>query len=243
MPVPPHPFASSASRKPSRLPIAAALAAVLVGSGIWYATRPELAPIVTTLRMEAQAILAQLEQQWQAREAEQAEQERKGGEAARLAEEQRKNEEALKAERNRQLALARQKEEAARAAAIQNYQRAMALLNQGRSSEAIRLLRQLANDGHGAAAKTLGDLYSSGEKVLLDRQEASRFYAIAERNGVKIDRSASSRVSRCPAGRERLTSATRMDGVVARATVKGVSAKIECWLPYTAIRYTRAAVS
>ena len=83
-----------------------------------------------------------------------------------------------------------QKEELARAAAIQNYQRAMALLDQGRSSEAVRLLRQLANAGHGAAAKTLGDLYSSGEKVLLDRQEASHFYAIAERNGVKVDRSA-----------------------------------------------------
>ena len=187
VPVPPHPFVTSASRKPPRLLIAAVLAAVLVGSGIWYATRPELAPIVNTLRMEAKAILAKLEQQWQAREAEQAEQERKGGEATRLAEKQRTNEEALKAERNRQLALLRQKEEAARAAAIQKYQRALALLDQGRSSEAVRLLRQLANDGHGAAAKTLGDLYSTGEKVLLDRQEASPLHAIAERNGVKID--------------------------------------------------------
>ena len=39
-------------------------------------------------------------------------------------------------------------------------------------------------------SKTLGDLYSRGEDVLLDMQEAARFYAIAERNGVKIDRPA-----------------------------------------------------
>ncbi|MPZ44381.1 MAG: protein kinase [Betaproteobacteria bacterium] len=190
VPEPPHPFASGAARKPPRLPIALVLAAALVGSGLWYATRPQFAPIIGTLRMQTQTILAQLEQEWQARQAGQGEQQRKGGEAARLAEEQRKNEEALKAERNRELALARQKEEAAQAAAIQNYERAMALLNQGRSSEAVRRLRQLAKDGNGAAAKTLGDLYSSGEDVLLDMQEAAYFYAIAERNGVEIDRPA-----------------------------------------------------
>ena len=179
--------ASSRVRAGRRLPIAAALGAVLIGSGIWYATtRTELAPIVTVLKMQTQAVLGQLQQLWHVVE---ARQEPMVDEAARLAEEQRRNEDALNAERNRQAALARQKEEAAKAARAQNYQRAMALLDQGRSSEAVRLLRQLAHGGHGAAAKTLGDLYSSGEKVLLDRQEASHFYAIAERNGVKIDRS------------------------------------------------------
>jgi hypothetical protein len=182
------PFASGASRKPPRLPIVVVLVAVLAASVTWYANRPEVAPFVVALRMQAREILAQLEHEWQARKGQQAEPERKGDEAARLAEEQLKSDEVLTAERTRQSTMARQKEEAARAAA-QNYQRAMTLLNQGRSSEAVRLLRQLAHGGHGAAAKTLGDLYSSGEEVLLDRQEASHFYAIAERNGVKVDRS------------------------------------------------------
>ena len=190
VPVRARSFTSIAPRKRRRLPIAAVLAAVLVCSGVWYANRPELALIVTKLRMEIPAILEQLQQPGQARE---VGQERKGSDAARQSEEPRKNEEALNSERNRQQTLARQKEEAARAGAMQNYQRAMALLDQGRTSEAVRLLRRLAYDGHGAAAKALGDLYSSGEKVLLDRQEASHFYAIAERNGVKIDRSVSGR--------------------------------------------------
>ena len=176
---------SRASRNPAWRPIA--LAAVLVGSGIWLATRPELAPLVATLRTQAQTIVTQFEQQWHEREAQPATQ-KGSSDAASLAEEQRSNEAALSAERDRQMALARQKEEAARAAAAQNYQRAMALLNQGRGSEAVRLLRQLANAGHGAAAKTLGDLYSRGEEVLLDWEEAARFYAIAERNGVKVER-------------------------------------------------------
>ena len=186
---PAHAFASGASPKSVRLPIALVLAALLVGTGIWSATQPEFAPLVSRLRTQAGTIVAQLEQQWQAHEAEQ----RNAGEATRLAEQQRKNEEALKAERERQLALARQKEEAAKAAANHSYQQAMALLNQGRSSEAVRLLRQLAKDGHGPAAKTLGDLYSKGEDVLLDMQEAAYFYAIAERNGVKIDHPAFAR--------------------------------------------------
>jgi len=186
---PPHPFDSSASRNPPWLPIALALAAALVGSGLWYAARPEFGPIVTMLRMQAQTVLAQLGQEGQAREAEQTEQQRAGGETARLADDQRKNEGALEAEHDRQLALARQKEEA-KAAAIRNHEHAMSLLNQGRSSEAVRLLRQLAKSGYGPAAKTLGDLYSSGEEVLLDMQEAAYFYAIAESNGVRIDRPA-----------------------------------------------------
>ena len=189
-PVPVRPVTSIAPRKRRRLPIAAALAAALVGGGIWFADEPELAPIVAKLRMQTQAILAKLPQPSQARD---AEQERNGGEVARQSEESRTNEEALRAERSRQQTLPRQKEEAARAGAMQSYQRAMALLDQGRTGEAVRLLRQLAYDGHGAAAKALGDLYSSGEKVLLDRHEASHFYAIAERNGVKIDRSVSVR--------------------------------------------------
>jgi serine/threonine protein kinase len=184
----PRSSAPNTSRKSLRLPVVAVLAAVLASSGIWYASRPELASIVTALRTQTQAILALLEQQWQPAEAGQAEPARKSGEGARLAQEQRKDEEALKAERNRQLALAREKEKAAKIVASQNYERAMALLNQGRSNEAVRLLRQLANGGHGAAAKTLGDLYSRGEDVLLDVQEASHFYAIAERNGVRVER-------------------------------------------------------
>jgi tRNA A-37 threonylcarbamoyl transferase component Bud32 len=193
MPAAAHPFASGASPKSVRLPIVLVLAALLVGTGVWSATQPEVASLVSKLRVQAEAIVAQLERRWQAREAEQAEQQRNAGEATRLAEEQRKNEEALKAERNRQLELARQKEEAAKAAANQSYQRALALLNQGRSSEAVHLLRQLAKDGHGLAAKTLGDLYSRGEDVLLDMQEAAYFYAIAERNGIKIDHPAFAR--------------------------------------------------
>jgi serine/threonine-protein kinase len=186
-----HSSASSPWQKLPRLPLALALAAALVGGVTWYAAaRPELAPMFATLNSATQALLAQLDQRWQARDGQQAQQQSTGGEATRLAEEQRKREEALKAERNRQQALAQQKVEAARAAADQDYERARALLNQGRSSEAVRLLRQLAHDGHGPAAKTLGDLYSRGEDVLLDMQEAARFYAIAERNGVKLDRPA-----------------------------------------------------
>ena len=183
----PHSFAAGTARKPSRLPILAALAALLLASGLWYATRPELAPVVGMLRTEAQSMLGQLREQWPAPEAQQTVQERRGDAAARVAEEQRKNSEAVTAERNRQLAMTRQKEEAARAVTMQNYQRAIILLDQGNASEGVRLLRQLAHSGHGPAAKTLGDLYSSGEKVLLDRQEASYFYAIAERNGVRPD--------------------------------------------------------
>jgi hypothetical protein len=184
--------APAAARKPPRLPIALMLAAALVGTGIWSATRPELSPLVSKLRTQAGDIVTQLEQQWQAGEVAQAQQ-GKTGEAKRQAEEQRKKDEALKAERNRQLELTRQKEEAAKAAANQSYQHALALLNQGRSSEAVRQLRQLAKDGHGPAAKTLGDLYSKGEEVLLDMQEAAYFYAIAERNGVTIDHPAFAR--------------------------------------------------
>ncbi len=167
-----------------------ALAAALVLSASWYAARPELAPIVATLTGETQAFLARLAHQWQGHDGQQAEQAQESGDAARLAHAQHRREQALTAERNRQLALARQKEEAAKAAANQDYERARALLNQGRSSEAVRLLRDLAYQGNGPAAKTLGDLYSRGEAVLLDMQEAARFYAIAERNGVKIDRPA-----------------------------------------------------
>ena len=179
---------SGRARKPSRRPIAATFAALVAAGGIWYATQPEFAPIAAALRTRTLAIIAPLEHKWQALEGQQAEQERKKGETARVVEERRENDEALNAERDRQLALARQKEEAARAA-TQNYQRALALLDQGRSSEGVRLLRQLAYEGHGAAAKTLGDLYASGEKVLLDRQEAALFYTMAERNGVRIERS------------------------------------------------------
>jgi TPR repeat protein len=185
-----HSSASSAWQKLPRRPLVLALAAALVGGATWYAARPELAPTFATLNSATQALLAQLDQRWQTLDGQQAQQQAKGGEVTRLAEEQRKREEALKAERDRQQALAQQKVEAARAAADQDYERARALLNQGRSSEAVRLLRHLAHVGHGPAAKTLGDLYSRGEEVLLDMQEAARFYAIAERNGVKIDRPA-----------------------------------------------------
>jgi hypothetical protein len=108
----------------------------------------------------------------QADEAEAEERARKQLEATRVAEAKRK------------------KEEAARAAVTQNYQFAMVLLDQGRNSEAVRILRDLAYAGHGPAAKALGDLYSSGGGDVLDMQEAARFYAMAERNGVKIDRPA-----------------------------------------------------
>jgi tRNA A-37 threonylcarbamoyl transferase component Bud32 len=179
---PRYPGASSVSRKPARLPVVAVLAAVLATSG-WYATRSDSGPIITGLRMQAQTIWALLEQLTSG-----AEETQSSGESARLTEEQRTNEHAPQAERDRQLALAREKEESAKAVATRNYERALALLNQGRSSEAVRLLRQLANRGHGPAAKTLGDLYSRGEDVLLDMQEASLFYTIAERNGIKVER-------------------------------------------------------
>jgi predicted Ser/Thr protein kinase len=225
------------SRRPRRLPIAAALAAVMavmVGGGIWYASQPELPPIVATLQSETDAAAARLdtsavveqptqagtteqqtqareaeqqrqareaeqqtqareaEQQRQAREVEQAQRERNPGEAARIArgeaqqaEQQRKDDEAARVAEAQ-----RKKEEAARAAARENYELALALLGQGRKSEAIRLLRQLAYHGHGPAAKMLGDLYARSEEGSLEMQEAARFYAIAERNGVKIDRPA-----------------------------------------------------
>ena len=241
LPVPPHPVASHGSRKPSRLAMAAVLVAVLTGTGVWYANRPELVRIITAARTQTHAMLAQLQHQAQPREAQQFEQgrtaykarlveeerardeaarlveeerwrneaarlveeqpkpeevarlveeQRERDEVARVVEEQRREEEALTAERNQRLALARQREEAARATATQSYLRAISLLDQGRTSEAVRLLRQLAHSGHGVAAATLGDLYMSGERVLLDRQEAYHFYALAERNGIRIDRSA-----------------------------------------------------
>jgi serine/threonine protein kinase len=209
------------SRKPSRLLIAAVVVAVLTGTGYWCANQPELAQVITAVRMQTYAIVTQLQQRALPHQAQQSEQGRAADEArqveqqsaldaatppieeqpkpdevarlvqeqlerdeiARAVEEQRREEEALAAERSRRL-------EAARATGRQNYQLAMALLDQGRTSEAVRLLRQLANNGHGMAAKALGDLYMTGERVLLDRQEASHFYALAERNGVRIDRSA-----------------------------------------------------
>ena len=138
------------------------------------------------LRTQTQALLAHMQQPWQSEAVAHANVQRESTEA----QPRRGNEEALAAERERQQALARQKEEAAKAAAARDYRYAIALLEHGGTSEAVRLLRQLANDGHGPAAKTLGDLYARGEEVLLDMQEAARYYAIAERNGVKIDRPA-----------------------------------------------------
>jgi hypothetical protein len=146
-----------------------------------------------TEAVKAEALATQLSadadagQQVQASEAERVEQQRMLAEAARLAEEQRKKEQAQAAERERRLALVRQKEEAARGAASENYELATVLLKQGRNREAVRLLRELALNGHGPAAKTLGDLYSNGDKVSVDMQEAAFYYAVAERNGVKMD--------------------------------------------------------
>src|SRR5690606_19272614 len=177
-PAPARSFGSSLTRKPLRMSIVAALAAVLVGGGVWYAAAPHSAPFVAALRTQTQSTFADLQEQWPA----QAEAQRTDPDAARLAEARRESAEALAAERERerQLELARQKAEAAKAAANRDYQRAIALLTYGRTSEAVRALRELAYNGHGPAAKKLGDLYASGEKVLLDLQEAARFYALAE---------------------------------------------------------------
>jgi serine/threonine-protein kinase len=184
--MPARPPASALTHKLRRLPIAGALAAVLVASVVWLVARPELPSMLGALRTQTQALLAHMQQPWQSEAVAHANVQRESTEA----QPRRGNEEALAAERERQQALVRQKEEAAKAAAARDYRYAIALLEHGGTSEAVRLLRQLANDGHGPAAKTLGDLYARGEEVLLDMQEAARYYAIAERNGVKIDRPA-----------------------------------------------------
>ena len=87
----PHAFASSGSRKPSRLPLAAAVVAALMGTGFWYANRPELAQYRAQAR-EAQ----QSEQGRTADEARLVEEQRKRDEIARLVEEERARDEAAR---------------------------------------------------------------------------------------------------------------------------------------------------
>jgi serine/threonine-protein kinase len=174
------------AHKPRALPLMMVLAAAVAGSGIWFASRPEWTPVVMALRAKTQAFGEMLVQQWQAAEAGPAHSAQAAGQIARPRE--AAPDDAPQPERNAQSDPAQEKKEAARAAADRNYERALALLHQGRSSAAVHQLRQLAYAGHGPAAKALGDIYSRGEDVLLDMGEAAHFYAMAERNGVKIDR-------------------------------------------------------
>jgi len=58
-----------------------------------------------------------------------------------------------------------------------------------RSDAAVKLYRDAARNGSGQAAKLLGDIYSNGKgDVGRDYQESLRWYAIAERAGVKVER-------------------------------------------------------
>ncbi|OGA24513.1 MAG: hypothetical protein A3I01_18045 [Betaproteobacteria bacterium RIFCSPLOWO2_02_FULL_65_24] len=73
---------------------------------------------------------------------------------------------------------------------------AAALLKKGESAEssgdvraAVKFYRDAARNGSGQAAKLLGDIYSNGKgDVGRDYQESLRWYAIAERAGVKVER-------------------------------------------------------
>ncbi len=70
-------------------------------------------------------------------------------------------------------------------------QRAIALEQEGKNSEAVRLLRQVSRQGKGQAAgqaaKRLGDLLQSGVPgVSRDYGEALRYYEIARANGIEV---------------------------------------------------------
>jgi tRNA A-37 threonylcarbamoyl transferase component Bud32 len=73
---------------------------------------------------------------------------------------------------------------------------AATLLKQGESAEssgdlraAVKFYRDAARNGSGQAAKLLGDIYSNGKgDVGRDYQESLRWYAIAERAGIKVER-------------------------------------------------------
>ncbi|OFZ71389.1 MAG: hypothetical protein A2W04_01930 [Betaproteobacteria bacterium RBG_16_64_9] len=70
------------------------------------------------------------------------------------------------------------------------------MLKKGESAEssgdvraAVKFYRDAARNGSGQAAKLLGDIYSNGKgDVGRDYQESLRWYAIAERAGVKVER-------------------------------------------------------
>jgi serine/threonine-protein kinase len=74
-----------------------------------------------------------------------------------------------------------------------------ALLKQGQAAEgegdlrtAMRLYREAARGGSGQAAKLLGDIYNTGKgEVPRDYSESLRWYAVAEKAGVKIERARS----------------------------------------------------
>jgi tRNA A-37 threonylcarbamoyl transferase component Bud32 len=76
---------------------------------------------------------------------------------------------------------------------------ASALLKQGQTAEssgdvraAVKLYRDAARNGSGQAAKLLGDIYNNGKgDVGRDYQESLRWYAIAEKAGVKVERARS----------------------------------------------------
>ena len=57
---------------------------------------------------------------------------------------------------------------------------------------AVRFYTQAARAGDGHAAKLLGDIYSTGRgNVPRDYAESLRWYAIAEKAGVKVERARS----------------------------------------------------
>jgi TPR repeat protein len=70
------------------------------------------------------------------------------------------------------------------------------LLDQGRALEssgnikgAVRLYTRAVRAGEFEAAKRLGDIFREGKgDVPGDHRESLRYYAIAERNGIKIER-------------------------------------------------------